>query len=233
MRAGAAVLLLAVLPCTLAVTAEKQKHDKHHGSHDATVRHPFDDPERWAKVFDDPERDSWQKPEAVFDALGVKEGSWVADLGAGTGYFSVRLSRRVGASGKVYAIDVEPKLVAYLRDRAAREKLANVESVLAAYDDPRLPDSSVDLVLIVDTWHHIDARLKYLDRLRKVLRPGGRVAIVDYKAGDIPVGPPPEHRLAREAVLAELEKAGWEKVSESEALPYQYVLGFAPKGSAK
>lgn len=229
MRAAALALALALgtIPA-----ANAQETHTHRGPHDATVHHDFDDVAHWARVFDDPARDAWQKPDVVFDVLGLKAGAWVADLGAATGYFTVRLARRVGPDGKVYGIDVEPSLVAYLRERAAKEKLPNVEAVLAAPDDPRLPDASVDLVLIVDTWHHIDARLAYLDRLRRVLRPGGRVAIVDFKPGDLPVGPPPEHRLAREAVTAEFAEAGWSPAGESDALPYQFVLVFTPRSAS-
>ena len=223
----AALVLATSLAAAPAPSGEEPR--VHAGGHDATIHHSFEDAEHWARVFDDPARDAWQKPDAVFDALGVKTGAWVADLGSATGYFAVRLARRVGPAGKVYGVDVEPSLAAYLRDRAAREGLANVEAVLAAPDDPRLPDRSVDFVLVVDTWHHIDARLAYLDRLRRTLRPGGRVAIVDFKKGDIPVGPPPEHRLPREAVVEEFAKGGWGLVAESDILPYQFILVFAPE----
>jgi len=226
MRAAVVALVLTSFAIPTASAAEERVH---RGPHDATMTHAFDDAEQWSRVFDDPGRDAWQKPDAVLDALGVKTGAWVADLGAATGYFTVRLARRVGPSGKVYGVDIEPGLVDYLRARAAKENLPNVEAILAAPDDPKLPDASVDLVLVVDTWHHIDARLAYLDRLRRVLKPGGRVAIVDFKPGDIPVGPPPEHRLPRAAVIEEFATAGWAPAGESDALPYQFVLAFAPK----
>ena len=109
------------------------------GGHDATVHHGFDDVERWVEVFDDPGRDAWQKPEEVLAGLGVAPGMSVADLGAGTGYFTVRLARAVGAEGKVFAVDVEPKLVGYLKARAERESLPQVATVLATPDDPKLP----------------------------------------------------------------------------------------------
>jgi ubiquinone/menaquinone biosynthesis C-methylase UbiE len=138
----------------LAALAEPSGH-----SHDATVRHPFDDVEKWVGVFDDPARDAWQKPDAVLSALGVAPGMTVADLGAGTGYFTVRLAKAVGEKGRVLAIDVEPKLVDYMKERAAKAQLTNVVPTLAPADDPKLPPAGVDLVLIVDTWHHIDDRL--------------------------------------------------------------------------
>ena len=149
--------------------------------HDATIQHRFEDAKAWAKVFDDPSRDSWQKPEALFAVLHVTPGATVADLGAGTGYFSVRLARAVGAAGRVLALDVEPGLVAYMKARMEREKLPQVEAKLVPADDPGLPKAGVDLVLIVDTWHHLDDRLHYVAKLAAGLKPGGRVAVVDFK----------------------------------------------------
>src|SRR5262245_63558641 len=105
----------------------------------------------------------------------------VADLGAGTGYFSVHLAKAVGEKGKVLAIDVEPNLVAYMKDRATKARLPQMTAVLAPPDDPKLPPRGVDLVLVVDTWHHIDDRLSYLKKLAAGLKPGGRVAVVDFK----------------------------------------------------
>jgi ubiquinone/menaquinone biosynthesis C-methylase UbiE len=152
----------------------------------------------------------------------------VADLGAGTGYFSVRLAKAVGSHGCVLAIDIEPKLVDHIRARAAQEKLPQVVAVLAAPDDPKLPPRGVDLVLIVDTWHHIDDRLGYLAKLGAGIAPGGRVAVVDFKKGEFPVGPPDGHKLTPEAVVAEFVEAGWTAAGRWDGLPYQYVLSFTP-----
>ncbi len=198
------------------------------GGHDATIHHAFDDADAWAKVFDDPKRDEWQKPHAVLEALGVTAGQRVADLGAGTGYFTLRLAHHVGEKGVVYAVDVEPKLVEHVRKRAAEAKLAQVRPVLAAPDDPKLPAGGVDLVLIVDTWHHIDARDRYLRVLRRALAPHGRIAVVDFMPGDIPVGPPPEHRLPAATITAEFEAGGFRLVAQPAVLPYQFVLVFEP-----
>jgi SAM-dependent methyltransferase len=198
------------------------------GTHEARSTHRFEDPERWARIFDDPKRDSWQKPEEVVEFLGVKEGAVVADLGAGTGYFTVRLARAVGSTGKVYAVDIEPSLVRYLAERARKENLPQVVPVLAEPDDPKLPDRSVGLVLVCDTWHHIGDRVRYLGRLRRALAPGGKVAIVDFREGELPVGPPPKEKLTRKEILAEFAEAGWTLAGEYGGLPYQYVLVFAP-----
>jgi predicted methyltransferase len=190
-------------------------------------RHDFADVEQWRKVFDDPARDAWQKPRELVAALGLRPGMWVADLGAGTGYFSRWLDAAVRPSGVVFAVDTEPNLVAHLRTRAEQEETRTVIPVLASTDDPRLPPRALDLVLIVDTYHHLDARLAYLRRLGSALKPGGRIAIVDWEKRDLPIGPPAEHKLAREEVVAEMRAAGYALVDEPRILPHQYVLVFA------
>jgi ubiquinone/menaquinone biosynthesis C-methylase UbiE len=197
------------------------------GPHDATVHHPFDDVAHWESVFDDPARDAWQKPTEVVAALRLRPGMTVADVGAGTGYFSRHLSRAVGEGGTVFAVDPEPKLVVHLRARAEREGTRNVVPVLASTDDPRLPAAGIDLVLVVDTYHHIDDRVTYFGRLRRVLRPEGRVAVVDWQKRELPVGPDLAHKLAREQVVDEMRQAGWALVEEPDVLPYQYFLVFA------
>lgn len=197
--------------------------------HDATVHHRFDDAAHWAKVFDDPARDAWQKPAELVAWLELGAGRRVADLGTGTGYFVPHLANAVGSGGKVFAVDIEPALVDHVRERARAASLSQVEAILAAPDDPKLPAGGVDLILIVDTWHHIDARIAYLAKLRDALAPGGRVAVVDFKMGEIPVGPPPAHRLAPAAVEAEFAKGGWLPAGSTDAvLPYQYVRVFTP-----
>lgn len=203
--------------------------DRHgHADHDATVRHRFDDADQWSEHFDSPERDVWQKPEVVIEALGIHAGQFVADVGAGTGYFTVRISRVVGREGRVMAVDVEPAMVEYIEKRAAKAGLDNIKPILTQANEPGLDPASVDLVFICNTWHHIDDRLRYLEELRGVLRPDGRVAIVDFKPGELPVGPPKGHKLAPEAVIAEFTQAGWKRREEHEVLPYQYILVFEP-----
>jgi len=216
---------------TLAAAAappgsEAHGHDEAaHGDH-ATVHHAFNDPERWAKIFDDPSRAAWQKPDEVVAALGLKAGMTAADLGAGTGYFTAALSHAVGEKGVVLSIDPEPEMVQYLGQRAHREGLANVVPVLALFEDPFLPPGRVDRVLIVDTYHHIDDRQAYFRRVGANLAPGGRVAIVDFHKRPLPVGPPPEAKLEREVVVAEMQQAGFRLAAEPAFLPYQYFLIF-------
>ena len=223
-----ALPLAALLGIGLAAAAQPGSAPPAPGSDDATAHHPFDEPEKWAKLFDDPARDVWQKPAETIAALGLRTGMIAADLGAGTGYFESYLSRAVGATGLVLAIDPEPKMVQYLGKRARQEGLANVLPVLGLNDDPFLPKGRVDRVLIADTYHHIDDRLEYFGRMREVLAPGGTVAVVDFHKRPLPVGPPPEHKLSREHVVDEMQKAGWRLADEKTFLPYQYFLIFAP-----
>jgi predicted methyltransferase len=230
---------LALLPAApLAAAAappgaapQPQPSPPPHGAHDATAHHPFTNVERWVKVFDDPARNAWQKPQEVVAALGLKPGMIVADLGAGTGYFEPHLAKAVAPRGMVLAIDTEPEMVRHLGERARQAGLAGVLPVLALPDDPFLPRGSVDLVLIVDTYHHIDDRLQYFGRLREGLAPGGRVAVIDFHKRPLPVGPPPEHKLERSFVVNEMRAAGWTLAGEPTFLPYQYFLIFTPAAS--
>jgi ubiquinone/menaquinone biosynthesis C-methylase UbiE len=196
--------------------------------HDATVHHGFEDADRWAKIFDAPDRDTWQKPAVVIEGLVLRPGMIVADLGAGTGYFEAHLSKAVDPGGLVLAIDPEPDMVRYLGRRAAKDGLANVLPILGLPEEPFLPRERVDRVLVVDTYHHIDDRLAYFGRMRKALAPGGRVAIVDFHKRPLPVGPPPEHKIERQVVVDEMTQAGYRLADEKTTLPYQYFLIFQP-----
>jgi ubiquinone/menaquinone biosynthesis C-methylase UbiE len=228
---------LALLPLAIAAPTQAQDHGsthEHHRSehkadeHDrgdhATATHRFDDVERWVKRFDDPARSEWQKPEEVARALGIAEGSVIADLGAGTGYFLEHWSKATGPSGTVIAMDVEPNLVTHMRERAEKGGLANVVPVLGSYDNPRLPRGKVDLIVIVDTYHHIGGRIEYFTRVRELLAPAGRLVVIDFKDGDLPVGPPPSHKVPESRVRTELEQAGFTLTSTLDFLPYQFGL---------
>ena len=153
-----------------------------------THDHSFAGAEHWAKVFDDPARDAWQKPTRVVEVMSISEGMAVADVGAGTGYFEPWLSRAVGAKGKVLAVDIEPSMVRFLTERAEREGLANVRAHLAEPNDPRLPAGALDRVLVVDTWHHVDDRPAYARKLAASLGPKGSVWIATRGTADIGFG---------------------------------------------
>lgn len=205
-----------------------QHKDPHHGHHDHEQHgyhgHRFDDAEAWAKRFDGPERDAWQKPETVLAFVKLEAGQTLADIGAGTGYFSVRFAKQSG-TGKVFAVDIEPSMVRYTDERAKRENISNLSGVLGATDDPKIPEP-VDVLFVCDTYHHIDARTAYFKKLTARLKPGGRLVIVDFKL-DSPEGPPPEARLSPEQIDQELGAAGFERVAaDLTSLPRQYMLTY-------
>ena len=186
----------------------------------------FENAADWVKTFDDPARDTWQMPSRVIEALQLKSGQSVADVGAGTGYFSTRLAKSA-AKPRVYAVDIEPSMVAHLTERAKGEGLANMTAVLAGADTTNLPEP-VDVVLIVDTFHHIPNRVAYLTALKKHLKPGGRVAIVDFRK-DAPQGPPVEFRFTPDQLSAELAQAGFQLQTSHDFLPQQLFLIYRVK----
>lgn len=202
-------------------------HVHAHGGHGEAAHgplvHRFEDAERWAREFDDPARDAWQRPDEVVRLLQISPGMTVADLGAGTGYFEKRISMAVGPTGRVLALDVERSMVEYMRRRAVREGLTNVQLRVVPFDDPQLAAGSVHRVLIVDTWHHIPDRPTYSAKLRAGLAPGGTITVVDFTL-DAPHGPPPHARIPPEEVARELAAAGLRTEIVTEDLPEQYVV---------
>ena len=223
----AACLAVAGLVGGPQAAGAQPEHERHraHG-HDAGrhMEHRFDDPERYAQSFDAPERDAWQMPEQVIAALEIAPGAAVADIGAGTGYFTVRLARDT-AAGTVYAVDIEPAMIDYVRRRADEAGLGNVVGVVADPDSPNLP-APVDLVLIVNTYHHIPERVAYFSALRNHLAPGGRIAIIDPRKGAPGGGPPDEFRFTPEEIADELGRADLELLSRQDFLPRQNFLVF-------
>ncbi len=201
------------------------------GGASAQAEHPhghgFSGAEHWAKVFDDPARDEWQKPHEVIQALRLAPDATVADIGAGTGYFTARIAHMT-PRGRIYAVDIEPDMVKYLSERAQREKLANVTAVLGKPNDPLLPEP-VDRVLVVDTYHHIADRVAYFRSLKSRLKAGGEVAIVDFRR-DSPIGPPVGMRVDPEDAKKEMADAGYALAAEHDFLPNQYFLVFRPRG---
>jgi ubiquinone/menaquinone biosynthesis C-methylase UbiE len=203
--------------------ASAPAHEHHH--HGAQGYHmDFSEVERFARHFDSPDRDAWQKPAQVVTLLDLRPGQVVADIGAGTGYFLPYWSKAVGDKGRVLALDVEPNMVEYMKRRARQANLGNVEARVVASDDPGLPPNSVDRIVIVDTWHHIDDRGAYAAKLLRALRPGGTVAVVDFTR-ESDIGPPAEHRLPPDQVAHELTEGGFRAhVDSSTNLPKQYVV---------
>jgi cyclopropane fatty-acyl-phospholipid synthase-like methyltransferase len=198
-----------------------------------TAAHPhahrrFDDAEAWAKSFEDPSRDAWQMPDRVIAELKLPPEARVADIGAATGYFPVRIAKVV-PQGHVYGIDIESSMVEYLRKRAAAEGLSNLTAVLAAVDDAKIPEP-VDLILMVNTYHHIEQRPAYFAKLLGSLKPDGRVAIIDFRKGSSK-GPPDSEKVPVERVLEELGEAGYQRVAAFDFLPEQFFLVFSRRPS--
>jgi ubiquinone/menaquinone biosynthesis C-methylase UbiE len=187
------------------------------------------DPKAYIGALEDPKRDSYQKPHEVLTALNIKPGEAIADIGAGSGYFTFRLAHQVGDKGKVYAVDVSPDMILHINRRIRELRAANVVSILADPDDPLLPERSVNRFFICDVWHHVENRTKYLSVLKKMLKPGGEVVIIDFHKKELPVGPPLQIKIAREDVIKQLESSGFRLAKEHTFLPYQYFLVFAPK----
>lgn len=188
-----------------------------------THQHSFSNATQWAQVFDDPERDKWQKPHQVIQALELKPDSIVADIGSGTGYFATRLAHMV-PQGAIYGVDAEPEMVKFLKERAEKLGLKNLYSIQGSAKSPSLP-KKVDLVLFVDVYHHIQNRSDYLKAIRSSLNDGGRVAVIDFRQ-DSPIGPPVNERFAASDVMDEFKQAGFALLKENEFLPNQYFLIF-------
>lgn len=213
-------LSLALASVVAAATASAR------GPHDATSHRSFADVERWSAIFDDPARDAWQKPSALVDALRLRPGMKVAEIGAGTGYLMRYLAAAVGSYGSVFLVEIEPNLVAHMRDRAEREGAGHVVPILGSRDNPRLPAGVADVILFLDSYHHVDDRVEYMRRLQRALKSDGRIVIVDWRKEELPIGPPLDHKLDRRHVTDEMQKAGYALRATPLELPYHYVLEF-------
>jgi ubiquinone/menaquinone biosynthesis C-methylase UbiE len=215
------VIVTGMITLVVGVGTSGQQRHPPAGHVPDHMEHRFADPERYAKEFDDPARDTWQMPARIIDTLGFKAGQSVADIGAGTGYFSIRLAN-VPAAPTVYAVDIEPSMVQYLKARAANAGLTNVIAVQANADSPNLP-APVDTVLVVDTYHHIANRVEYFRKLRASFKPSGRLTIIDFRK-DAPTGPPPEFRFTEAQITSELMQAGYRLRESYTFLPRQLFL---------
>jgi ubiquinone/menaquinone biosynthesis C-methylase UbiE len=217
------VLLALMLPALTASGQDAVPRDEHQ------MHRVHRDPKAYISMLEDPQRDAYQKPHEVLTALGIKQGEMIADIGAGSGYFTFRLAHHAGENGKVYAVDVNPDMILHLNRRIRELKARNVVSILAAADDPLLSAHSVDRFFFCDSWHHIRAQTKYLSLVRKMLKPGGEVIMIDFHKRKQPVGPPLPMRIAREDLLQQMESHGFQLKQEHTFLPYQYFLVFVPK----
>jgi ubiquinone/menaquinone biosynthesis C-methylase UbiE len=187
------------------------------------------DPKAYIALLEDPKRDAYQKPHEVLMALDLKPGETIADIGAGSGYFSFRLAQHVGEKGKVYAVDINPDMILHMNRRIRDMHVNNVVTVLSAPDDPLLMDSSIDRFFVCETWHHIENQPGYLTLMKKMLKPGGQIVMIDFQKKDTPVGPPAQMKIAREDLMRQMEANGFRLAKEHTFLPYHYFLVFTPQ----
>lgn len=214
--------LATSLPLALGASLLSFCGHGHHGAKGVHDEHRFQNADQWAKVFEDPRRDAWQRPDALIRTLDLDPAARVADIGSATGYLTVRLARAV-PRGRVYGFDLQPDMVRYLAERAQREKLPQLTSLKARRDGIDVPEP-LDLVFTCNTYHHLEDRVAYFRRIASQLKPSGRVAVVDFKPGPLPVGPPERHRVRLEMLDRELTAAGFVKVSHDlSTLPHQYI----------
>jgi predicted methyltransferase len=192
---------------------------------DAQERHGRLFPPQDLGLLEGPDRDAWQKPDQIMDALGIADGSTVADIGAGAGWFTIRLARRVGPHGRVYAEDIQRQMLEAIRRRISREGLQNVETRLGRSTDPNLPDGEFDAVLVVDVYPEVDDRVTFLKNVARALKRNGRIGVVNYKPGQGGPGPVGSEgaRVDAASVEADAAAAGLRVVSRA-TLPYQYLL---------
>jgi ubiquinone/menaquinone biosynthesis C-methylase UbiE len=214
-------VLLVVAAFFLARPAFSQAPGEH-------VHRLHGDPAAYIKALEDPARDAYQKPHEVIEALALKPGEIVADIGSGSGYFTLRMAHHIGATGHVYGVDVSADMIRHLNERIRDGGVLNASTILARPDDPLLPQK-VDRFVIVDVWHHVDDQAKYLALMKKQLKPGGQIVMIDFHKRDLPVGPPAAMKIAREDLIVQMEKAGFSVAREHTFLPYQYFVVFVPR----
>jgi len=177
------------------------------------------------------ERETEEKPQLVIDALEIKPGQTIADLGAGSGYYSFRIAPLVGPTGRVLAIDIEPKMLEVIAERAGREHVTNIATVRSSERDPNLAPHSVDLLFMVDVYHELEYPYEVMRKVREALKPGGRVALVEYRAEDPQVQIKPVHKMSEAQVRREMQAAGFRHVTTVRTLPLQHLILFERDGA--
>jgi len=175
-----------------------------------------------------PERLQEENPEEMLEQLKVEPNMTVCDMGCGDGYYTVELARRVGAEGKVLAVDIQPEMLQELSRRCERLGIKNVDMVLGLPHDPKLPDGKVDLILMVDVYHEFSNPVEMLDAMRRSLKPGGRIALVEFRGEDPTVPIKPEHKMTKKQILKEYKANGFKLVSQYDKLPWQHLMFLSP-----
>ncbi len=202
--------------------SEEHTHEKHSGHHSANEFMHKSSFEELITRFESPERDAYQHPDKVLEHVGDIQGRTVMDIGAGSGYFSVKLVER---GAKVIAADVDDSFLEFIQNRIEENSLENIETRKIPYDSPNLKEDEVDLVLVVNTYHHIENRPEYFAQVKKGTKVNGDLVIIDFFKTDTPVGPPSDHKLSMDVVVDELKKAGDSSFDVNvDLLPYQYIV---------
>ncbi|MBI1995464.1 MAG: class I SAM-dependent methyltransferase [Deltaproteobacteria bacterium] len=217
-RAAFIVGLFIVPTPSRAAQSTHRVDDAHHG---------FSDVGRWSQILEGAERDQWQQPDEVMKHLNLKPGDVIADIGAGTGYFTRRFALAVGPQGRALGLEIEASMVEHMKQEARKLNLTNYEARLVKPDGPGLEPRSVDVVFLSDAYHHISNRVDYFRKLSRSLKPNGRIVIVDFYKRPLPVGPEAvEDKVSEETVIEELRQAGYRLRKSLNFLPYQYFLEF-------
>jgi SAM-dependent methyltransferase len=179
-----------------------------------------------APWLDREERDIEEAPDVALDALDLLQGQTLADIGAGSGYMTIRMATRVGPAGRVYGVDIQPQMIDLLTQRLAKEKIANVVPVLSSIDDPQLPAASIDLMLLVDVYHEFSEPQKMLRGMRAALKPNGRLVLLEYRKEDPTIPIRLEHKMTTAEAKLEVEAEGFTLSKVDERLPRQHILIF-------
>ena len=209
------VLILSIAYCVGNAQEHHHKHSANEYMHQSSI-------EELAERFESPERDAYQMPDNVLEYLGPIQDKTIMDIGAGSGYFSVKLAKQ---GAKVIAADVNKEFQEYLQKRNKKENISNITLRLIPYDEPSLQKQEVDMVLLVNTYHHIEHRPNYFAKVKQGVKPNGSLIIIDYAKTDIPVGPPMEHKIGMDEIIAELKQAGFSRFDINvNLLPYQFII---------
>ncbi len=238
MRNQVAIAAFAVIASVIVAAQQPSPRQQQSASADRTpnvaVQRPADGQQQspHRKLFapvdlgllEAPDRDAWQRPDRVMDALGIADGSVVGDLGAGGGWFTIRLARRVGPNGIVYAEDVQPQMIEAIERRVRREGWRNVHAVLGTIKDPRLPADSLDAILIVEAYHEMEDPVTLLRNAGRALKPQGRIGVIDYKKDGFGPGPNVEDRVDPELIERDAQAAGLRVLARETFLPFQFLI---------
>ncbi len=227
-RTAAQIALILALAVFFLTGCSSHKTQKSGEKQSPATEQKFKDIEFWVKIFEDPERDLWQKPLEIVKAMNLKPGNAIADIGAGTGYLTRHLAVAVGPEGKALGLDIEQSMVNYMIEDAKKLGLTNYTARVVKTDDPELEPGSVDVIFLCNTYHHISNRVDYFQKAAKGLKPNGRVISVDFYK-NIDFGPPRDHKIAKEIVLKEMKQAGYRLDKDLIFLQHQYYLEFVPE----